>query len=100
MKQRQSSCRPPRDTKLRRGARLGSKGVLTDLLSPHEGAAMSGAETLDRGNRRRRWSCTLAHVLKLRIRDRTKPPKVPMNLLSPRTRAALGGTKRKSCTEL
>jgi len=44
--------------------------------------------------------CTFAHVLKLRNRGRTEPPKVPIKFLSPQTHADLGGTKRKSYTEL
>jgi hypothetical protein len=100
VKRREWSRRPPRDMELRKGARLDWKHAGLEILRPRAGAAVSGRATLNRRNRCRCGSCTLARASLLRNYGRTEPPDECPKLLRSRTRAAHSEMRRKSYTEL
>ncbi len=100
VKCRGRSRRSPRDTKLRKGARIGPRCVGLALIRPRAGATVSGGATLSRKKDERGMPCTRVRVLLLRKDGRTEPPDKCPKLLRPRTRAAHLEMRRKSYTEL
>jgi hypothetical protein len=100
VKSRRWSRRPPQDTRIGTGARLGPIGVGLALLRPRAGAAVSGRATLSRRNRCRCGLRTLARASLLRNYGRTKPLGECPKLLRPRTCAAHSEMRGKSYTEL
>ena len=97
------SCRLLRGMKLGKDVLQGLVLVDLALLSLHAGAAVSkvgrkGA-ALSRKDCERSLSCTTARVLQFSIRGSTRYKKVFLQLLRPRTDAALSGMRGLSCTE-
>ena len=91
VKCREWSCRSPRDTKLRKGARIGPRCMGLALIKLRAGAMVLGGATLSWKKDEHGLPCTQVCVLLLRKDGRTEPPKVLLSLLSPWMRAALLG---------
>ena len=91
VKRRRWSRRSLQDTKLWKGAQIGPRCVGLALIRLRAGVTVSEGATLSQKKNEHGLPCTHVRVLLLRKDGRTKPPKVLLSLLSPRTRAALSG---------